>query len=67
MGITFGRTVRKSIISFIGPWRCTEEDLPYFRGTISCRPCNDTTGKEILDWEELDDYNERSMDETRDW
>jgi hypothetical protein len=67
MEFAFGKRVRRSIISFIGPWGCTEEDLPNFRGTISCRPCDDTSGKEILDWEGLEYDYEGSMDETRDW
>ena len=40
---------------------CTEEDLPYFRGTVSCGPSNDPPSEETLDWEGLDDDNERSM------
>ena len=66
MGPTSTRRVCESIISFEWPWCNSEEDLPYFRGRISCRPCYDTPSKEELDWEILAGDYEGSLDETQD-
>ena len=64
MGFTFTRRVCESVISFERVWGGTEEDLPYFCGTIKCGPRYDTSSQEILDWEGLDDDNEGSLDQT---
>lgn len=63
MGSTTGQRLCKSVISFERTWGCSEEDLPYFRGTIICRPCNDTPRQEILDWETMEYDYEGSVDE----
>ena len=67
MGLTSTRRICKSVISLERARGYTEEDLPYFRGTIICRPSNDPPRQEIPDWEGLDDDHERGMDEARDW
>ena len=67
MGLTFRPTICRSIISFKRTWGNSEEDLPYFRGTISCRPCNDTSSQTLSDWERLDDDTEGSLGETDNW
>ena len=64
MGPTTARRICKSVISFERTWGCSEEDLPYFRGTIICRPSHDTPRQEIPDWEALDDDYEGSVDPT---
>jgi hypothetical protein len=65
MGFTFTRRLCESVISFERAWDGTEEDLPYFRGTIKCGPRYDPAGQETLDWPGLDDDYEGSVDETR--
>jgi len=67
MGFTVRRSVRESVISFKWPWCNSEEDLPYFRGAISCGPRNDSPWQETFDWGELDDDHEGSVDEAREW
>ena len=67
MGITTSGRICKSVISFERAWGCSEEDLPRFRGTISCRPCNDTPVETLSDWEAMDDDYEGSMDQAREW
>jgi len=67
MGFVTGRPICKSVISFERARGYTEEDLPYFRGAISCRPCDDSPRQEISDWEIVDDDYEGSMDEAREW
>ena len=67
MGLTTSGRLCKSVISFERARGYTEEDLPYFRGTISCRPCNDPPRQEIPSWEILDDDYEGSLDEAGEW
>ena len=67
MGSTTTGRLCKSVISFERARGYTEEDLPNFRGTIICRPSNDTPRQEIPDWEALDDDYEGSMDQAREW
>ena len=67
MGFTIRRKLCESFISFERACGYTEEDLPNFRGTIICRPSNDTPRQEIPDWEALDDDYEGSLDEAREW
>jgi len=64
MGFTFTRRLRESVISFERAWDGTEEDLPYFRGTIKCGPRYDPPSQEASDWSGLDDDYEGSVDET---
>ena len=64
MGITTTGRICKSVISFERAWGYTEEDLPNFRGTIICRPSNDTPRQAILDWETMEYDYEGSVDET---
>ena len=65
MGSTTGQRLCKSVISFERAWRGTEEDLPNFRGTIICRPGNDTPSQAILDWETMEYDYEGSVDEAQ--
>ena len=63
MGIAYTSRVCRSTISFKRAWDGGEETLPYFRGTISCGPSDDTSCKEALDREDMDGDYEGSMDE----
>ena len=65
MGFTIAGRVSKSIISYKRAWRYNPEDPADFRGTISCRPCDDTPGQTLSDWERLDYDNDGSVDEAR--
>jgi hypothetical protein len=59
------RRICGSTLSFKRAWGTTEKDLPYFRGTISCRPEYDPTIEEALAKQGLEDYFTRNMEETR--
>ena len=67
MGLTSTRRLCKSVISFERARGYTEEDLPYFRGTISCRPCNDTPSQTLSNWEIMEYDTEGSLVEAREW
>ena len=65
MGTARARRVCGSTLSFERAWGTSEKDLPYFRGTISCRPVYDKTVEEALAKRGLDDYFTGSMEETK--
>ncbi len=67
MGFTIRRGLCESFISFERARGYTEEDLPNFRGTISCRLGNDTPSQTLFDWEAVDDSDEGSVDQAREW
>jgi hypothetical protein len=64
MGPTGTTRICGSTISFEWPQFNSEDELPTFFGTISCRPSYDTPSKETFDWEIMDGDHESSLDET---
>ena len=62
MGFIVTGRLCKSVISFERAWRYSPEDPADFRGTIICRPSNDTPRQTLSDWEAMDYDHEGSVD-----